>query len=97
VSTDPVLVKLLDEVNGYPVPDVDGEAPAADDLGGVAVPFRTRTAKGVLIAYSTTTIFGTPVDVALDELAIESFLRADAVTARILREYAAPLPDPPER
>jgi transcriptional regulator with XRE-family HTH domain len=88
VSADPVLVELLDEVNGYPFPDVDVEEPGADDLGGVAVPLRIRTAQGVLSAYSTTTIFGTPMDVTLEELAIESFLPADATTAKILREYA---------
>jgi hypothetical protein len=32
-----------------------------------------------------TTVFGTPVDITLSELAIEAFLPADAETAAILR------------
>jgi hypothetical protein len=34
---------------------------------------------------STTTVFGTPLDITLAELAIESFLPANAVTADLLR------------
>jgi hypothetical protein len=37
---------------------------------------------------STTTIFGTPIDVTLSELAIESFFPADAATAETLRHLA---------
>jgi hypothetical protein len=33
---------------------------------------------------STTTVFGTPVDITLSELAIEAFLPADAATAEAL-------------
>jgi hypothetical protein len=36
----------------------------------------------VLSFISTTTVFGTPLDVTLSELAIEAFLPADAETAR---------------
>jgi hypothetical protein len=38
----------------------------------------------VLSFISTTTIFGTPVDVTLQELAVESFFPADAQTAAAL-------------
>jgi hypothetical protein len=34
---------------------------------------------------STTTVFGTPVDVTLSELAIELFFAADEATARAVR------------
>ena len=88
-TADPAIMALLDEVSGYPVPagadDAPGEGP---DLGGVAVPFRLRTSHGILSAYSTTTIFGTPLDVTLSELAIESFFPADAATAEALRGLA---------
>jgi hypothetical protein len=40
----------------------------------------------VLSFLSTTTIFGTPVDVTLSEIAIEAFFPADDETARLLRE-----------
>jgi hypothetical protein len=43
------------------------------------------TEEGVLTLFSTTTIFGTPVDVTLSELAIEAFFPADPDTADALR------------
>jgi hypothetical protein len=39
--------------------------------------------------FSTTTVFGTPVDVTLSELALEAFFPADAATAEALRAMAA--------
>lgn len=93
VSADPVLGSLLDEVNAYPYPDTRDEEVSDHDLGGVAIPFRLRTDHGVLSAYTTTTVFGTPVDITLQELAIESFFPADTRTADVLRAYAAALDD----
>jgi len=49
------------------------------------VPFRLRTPAGVLSFLSTTTVFGTPVDITLSELAVESFFPADAFTAEAVR------------
>jgi hypothetical protein len=46
------------------------------------------TENGALSFFSTTTIFGTPVDVTLSELAIESFFPADSQTAEALRRLA---------
>ena len=84
VSADPVLEELLKELCGYPAP---GEDTGGDDgeYAGVVVPFRLVTEQGVLSFISTTTIFGTPVDVTLSELAVESFFPADAATAMALR------------
>jgi hypothetical protein len=53
------------------------------------VPFQLVTPNGVLSFISTTTIFGTPVDVTLQELAVESFFPADAQTAAALTALAA--------
>jgi len=47
---------------------------------------RLRVRDTVLSLLSTTTLFGTPRDVTLAELAIESFYPADAATAAFLRE-----------
>jgi transcriptional regulator with XRE-family HTH domain len=84
VSADPVLEELLKELCGYPAP---GEDVGGDDqeYAGVVVPFRLVTEQGVLSFISATTIFGTPVDVTLSELAVESFFPADAATAEALR------------
>jgi len=44
----------------------------------------------VLNLISTTTIFGSPVDVTLQELALETFFPADAATAAALQRLSAP-------
>ena len=54
----------------------------------IVVPLQLATPAGVLAFFGTTTIFGTPVDVTLSELAIESFFPADAATAEALRRIA---------
>jgi transcriptional regulator with XRE-family HTH domain len=88
-SGDAVLEALLDEIRAYPTPPAArppsgiGEGP----LAGIAVPFVLTTSAGVLSFLSTTTIFGTAVDVTLSELAIESFFPADARTASIMRSF----------
>ena len=82
---DTVLQALLAELKGYPVPP-DADATRLDgEVLGVATPLRLRTEAGVLNFISTTTIFGTPVDVTLQELALETFFPADAATAAALR------------
>lgn len=86
-SADPVLAELLNELNGYPAPSGHGHgAPSDRDYAGVAVPLQLATEDGVLSFLSTTTVFGTPVDITLSELALESFFPADAATSSILNE-----------
>lgn len=79
-TADPVLAALEAELTAYPL--ADPGAAEGDDLGGVAVPLRLRTKAGILSFISTTTVFGTPRDVTLSELALETLLPADEVTAR---------------
>jgi transcriptional regulator with XRE-family HTH domain len=89
VSADLGLVDLLNELSSYPKPAMPpGRKPAPIDDVGVVVPFRLATDGGVLSFISTTTVFGTPVDITLSELAIESFFPADAATAEALRHMA---------
>lgn len=85
VTGDAVLASLLAELKAYPHPASQKPHP---DYGGVAVPFRLKTPQGVLSFFSTTTVFGTPVDVTLAELALESFLPADQETAEALRQLS---------
>ena len=47
---------------------------------------RARMLMGVLSFIGTITVFGTPIDVILSELALESFFPADAATAAALRQ-----------
>lgn len=95
VSADPALTALSDELKGYPAPD--GPAfnasnsrseplPSHDD---VVVPLRLRTEAGTLSFFSTTTVFGTAVDVTLSELAIEAFFPTDSATADVMRQALA--------
>ena len=42
----------------------------------------------MLSFFSTTTVFGTPIDITLAELALESFFPADTATADSLRRLA---------
>jgi len=90
-SADPVLAALLRELADYPVPPPSGEPPR-HETGGIAVPFQLRTDDGVLSFLSTTTVFGTPVDITLAELALETFFPADEATARALGTGLRPVP-----
>jgi transcriptional regulator with XRE-family HTH domain len=80
VTGDAHLRELLDELCTYPAPPAD-PAPA---YAAPVVPITLRTDVGDLSFLSTTTLFGTPGDVTVAELAIEAFLPADAATAAAL-------------
>lgn len=84
-TADPVLVELLAELKAYPVP-VNASSDAMDgEHAGVVMPLKFRTPHGVLSLISTTTIFGSPVDVTLQELALETFFPADDFTRQVLQ------------
>lgn len=87
-SSDPVLDALLTELRGYPAPRMDMPAPPRE-TASIAVPFRIDTDRGPLAFLSTTTVFGTPIDVTLAELALECFFPADHATAAAMRDALA--------
>jgi transcriptional regulator with XRE-family HTH domain len=97
VSGDPILRELLEELRAYPA-SLDARAPAPSDprftpasaLGSVVVPLRLVSDAGILSFISTTTVFGTPVDITVSELALETFFPADAATAAVLRSVLPP-------
>jgi transcriptional regulator with XRE-family HTH domain len=76
------LVELLAEVEGYPTVVGNPEPSAGATF---ALPLELLIAGQALRLYSTVATFGTPLDVAASELAIETFLPADDVT----REWLA--------
>jgi transcriptional regulator with XRE-family HTH domain len=90
VSADAVLQELLRELRDYPAPRQPKwrDPEPVSDYAGVLVPLRLVTDTGILSFFSTTTVFGTPIDVTLSELALESFFPADAATAEALRRLA---------
>ncbi len=92
VSADPVLAELHEELRGYPVPAAARACASPtpqSEFADVVVPVQFATDAGTLSFFSTTTVFGTPVDVTLSELALEAFFPADAATAEALRRMAA--------
>ena len=91
LTADPALANLLTEVRAYPIPDGPAPRRPSDAFAGVAMPFQLKTEGGVLSFLTTTTVFGTPVDVTLSELTLETFFPADATTALALRTMAAGL------
>ena len=84
ISGDPQLVALQEELLSYPAPAEKAEPTPAS----VLMPLQFRTEHGVLSLISTTTVFGTPNDVTLAELALETLFPADDFTARYLRQRA---------
>jgi transcriptional regulator with XRE-family HTH domain len=88
VSADAQLDALYKELSAYPLPDgcvANATITTEHEYHSMVVPCRIVTPQGELSLFSTTTMFGTPVDVTLAELAIESFYPADAATAEALR------------
>jgi transcriptional regulator with XRE-family HTH domain len=88
VTADPVLAALLDELAAYPVPASAKPVRINGDHASVVVPFQLTTEAGTLSFISTTTVFGTPLDITLSELALETFFPADAGTGEVLRRLA---------
>lgn len=89
ISADPVLEALMQELSGYATPKVN-RAPArpVGIEASVIVPLQLHTDAGLLMLISTTTVFGTPLDVTVAEIALETFFPADTETARRLRAMA---------
>ena len=80
-TADPALAELSQELRGYPG---GSDPPASAAHAGIAVPLVLDTPHGTLSFISTITVFGTPTDVTLSELALETFFPADAATAAAL-------------
>jgi transcriptional regulator with XRE-family HTH domain len=86
VSADAFLVELMREIAAYPKPPgASSNAPAPrQEHSGIVVPLRLAVGGRTLSFVSTTTVFGTPLDITLSELALESFFPADEETAAAL-------------
>jgi transcriptional regulator with XRE-family HTH domain len=87
LTADRTLIDLLREVSAYPA-----AAEKPGQMAGlehdIAVPFQIKTGGDVLSFFSMTTVFGTPVDVMLSELALELFFAADQETAATVQRMA---------
>jgi transcriptional regulator with XRE-family HTH domain len=87
LTADAGLIALVEELKSYPVPPAADRRP--EDYGGVAVPFQLMVGDQLLSFFTTTTVFGTAVDITLSELTLETFFPADAATAEVLRQAQA--------
>lgn len=89
-SADAKLNDLLAELKAYARPRGGvSRAPAPKrEYGNVVVPLQLATPEGVLSFFSTVTVFGTPVDITLAEIAIEAFYPTDKFTAEAVRKAA---------
>jgi transcriptional regulator with XRE-family HTH domain len=83
-GADPVLRALEAELRGYPAPAGGAPQEPVPAEPPIVVPLVIDTSLGRLSFISTTTVFGTPVEVTLAELALETFFPADAATAAAL-------------
>jgi transcriptional regulator with XRE-family HTH domain len=84
LTADAALIELLREVTAYP-----GAAHAPVQTSrlerAIAVPFRIKIGDNILSFFSLTTVFGSPIDVMLSELALELFFPADDQTDAAVR------------
>ena len=89
LTAEPELIRLLAELRAYPCeqPQPEIEIPSPGDI---VVPLRIRHGsrhnERELTFFSTVATFGTPLDVTVAELVIESFFPADPETASVLRD-----------
>lgn len=86
-TADPVLIALYEELKTYPIPA--RKTPHLVGTESLVVPFQMRMGDDVLSFISTTMVFGTPLDVTLSELALETFFPADDKTAAFMRAMQA--------
>ncbi|WP_327001104.1 helix-turn-helix transcriptional regulator [Dactylosporangium sp. NBC_01737] len=77
VAPDPELTALYEELLGSDPRDAPGPRVESD----VLIPMILRVGGRELRLFSTITTFGTPMDITLDEVAIESYYPADAESA----------------
>ena len=78
---------LLQVLRDYPTAPSAVDVQLRDELLGVLMPFRLQSDAGVLNFISTTTVFGSPTDITLHEMALESFFPADDFTRTALQHH----------
>lgn len=84
-AADPVLRALLAELEALPAAASSATPTRADE---VFVPLLLDAPAGRLSFFSTVTTFGTPMDVTLSEIQLESFFPADEATRAALMRAA---------
>jgi len=88
-SGDAGLRALHEELSALPPMPGEVRDPPSTPFPDVVVRLEMDSPLGRLALFSTITVFGTPVDVTLSELALEAFYPADEQTGALLRAMAA--------
>jgi transcriptional regulator with XRE-family HTH domain len=83
---DPAIQALLAEVMRYPAPASGMALATSEGPQRYATPLKIATRFGTVSFLNTTTIFGTPTDVTLSELALEMLFPADEDTVAIVKQ-----------
>lgn len=86
MQADDGLEALLVEVQGYPAPPRSEATLGFDASQRLATPMRIATRFGTVSFLNTLTVFGTPSDVTLAELALEMLFPADEETSEIVAQ-----------
>lgn len=86
-TADEKLEILYDELKNYQIPHNKKEK-LSSETASIVVPLVLETKFGTLSFISTTTVFGTPVDVTISEIALETFFPADEQTRKVFNEIA---------
>ncbi len=89
VTGDEELQELAAELTGYAAALGAPVRPPTEAPRPIATTLRLRTAEGVLSFVTMIATFGTALDITLAELALETFLPADAATMAALHAHAA--------
>lgn len=87
-TMDDELTDLREELASYTAPAC-GRSRVDEIKPNIAIPLIIDSSVGALSFLSTTTIFGTPTDITLSEIAIEAFFPSDAETAGRLHALAS--------
>ena len=83
-TADARLAALRAELTALPCPEPAKQPRMPRQTQDIAVPLRLKSSRGPLSFISTTTVFGTAVDVTLSEVTIEAFFPADQDTAEAM-------------
>jgi transcriptional regulator with XRE-family HTH domain len=89
---DRFIQALHAEISAYPVPLNSEQLGGFEASQCLATPLRIATRLGTVSFLNTVTVFGTPNDVTLAELALEMLFPADAKTVEIVRSMVQEQP-----
>jgi transcriptional regulator with XRE-family HTH domain len=85
LTGDPALEELFHEAKAFPGPEIEESVIQRSNL---MIPLEINTVFGQLSFLNATTVFGNPVDVTLEEIALEKLYPANEFTESVIRRAA---------